>query len=455
MMKSQRLRQYLLLVVDVIVLFVALFATLWLRRGLPEAVRTMGVHVRYFSLIYAVLLVVYYVTGFYDLENNFDDPRFLGKILWTSILGALVGALYFYLDSSAPIGPRGVLALDALSTTFFMWLWRSTYSRISRKIMPRRRVAFVGNDPALPELIAEIQSRPNRGYEAVAFYDENGKPPPSPSITEFTDAESFIWMAQNLGISLVIIADERSLSEQTRMALISLIGPNIRFERLDSFYESFLRKIPIGTISDFWFLENIDLRAKRPYEVAKRGADIIMAAIVLLGFLPLWLIVALLVKLTSAGPVFFLQTRQGKGGKPFRIIKFRTMRSNGNNFSPTELKDDRITPIGNILRRVRIDEIPQFINILGGEMSFIGPRPERPELAGDLDRHVPYYKQRLLVKPGISGWDQVSGEYHSPSVADTYKKLQYDLYYIKNLSFTLDISILAKTITTVFARSGR
>jgi lipopolysaccharide/colanic/teichoic acid biosynthesis glycosyltransferase len=131
------------------------------------------------------------------------------------------------------------------------------------------------------------------------------------------------------------------------------------------------------------------------------------------------------------------------------------MRVAGNDFAPTGRKDPRITPIGNFLRRTRLDEVPQFYNILRGEMSFIGPRPERPELALDLERHVPYYRQRLLVKPGITGWDQVSGEYHSPSIEDTYKKLQFDLYYIKNLSFVLDVSIVAKTIATVFARSGR
>jgi FlaA1/EpsC-like NDP-sugar epimerase len=170
-MRPQRLRQYLLLLVDVLVLFAALFAALWLRRGLGEAVRTFGVHARYFSLIFAGLLLVYYVAGFYDLEKDFDDPRFFGKVFWTSLLGALVGALYFYLDSSAPIGPRGVLALDAISTTALIWLWRSSYSRISRKIMPRRRVVFVGKDQALAELIAEIQTHPSHGYEATAYYE--------------------------------------------------------------------------------------------------------------------------------------------------------------------------------------------------------------------------------------------------------------------------------------------
>jgi lipopolysaccharide/colanic/teichoic acid biosynthesis glycosyltransferase len=130
------------------------------------------------------------------------------------------------------------------------------------------------------------------------------------------------------------------------------------------------------------------------------------------------------------------------------------MRTNGNNFAPTEANDPRVTGFGNLLRKFRLDEIPQLVNIFIGEMSFIGPRPERPELAVDLERSIPYYKQRLLVKPGITGWDQVSGEYHSPSVEDTYKKLQYDLYYVKNMSVLLDISIFFKTIMTMLGRKG-
>ena len=454
MRASVRLRQYFLLAIDLVVLFAALFATLLLRRGLSEALATYMVHVRYFTIIFAAWLVIYYVAGFYDLETDFDEPRFFGKILWTSLLGALIGALYFYLYGRAPIGPKTVLALDAIFTTLLLWLWRFFYSRVSRVSMPKRRIAFVGNDRALPEIVAEIRAHPGHGYDATAFYDENGSAAPEKGMQEFRDAESFIWMARNLGISLVVIADERALSEQTRMALISLMGPDLRFMRLDSFYEYLLRKIPIGTISDFWFLENIDLRAKKPYEFAKRGVDLVLASLGLVAFLPIWLLVALAVKLTSAGPVFFTQTRLGRGENPFRIVKFRTMRVDKNDFAPTGKRDPRITPIGNLLRKTRIDEVPQFFNIIRGDMSFIGPRPERPELAEDLERHVPYYRQRLLVKPGISGWDQVSGEYHSPSIEDTYKKLQYDLYYIKNLSLVLDISIIAKTIATVFARAG-
>jgi lipopolysaccharide/colanic/teichoic acid biosynthesis glycosyltransferase len=130
------------------------------------------------------------------------------------------------------------------------------------------------------------------------------------------------------------------------------------------------------------------------------------------------------------------------------------MRIVDNDFGPTEPGDSRVTRLGNFMRKTRLDEIPQFLNILTGAMSFIGPRPERPELARGLEQEVPFYRQRLLVKPGLSGWDQVSGEYHSPSVEDTYKKLQYDLYYIKNMSLFLDISIFFKTLVTIFRRAG-
>jgi lipopolysaccharide/colanic/teichoic acid biosynthesis glycosyltransferase len=137
------------------------------------------------------------------------------------------------------------------------------------------------------------------------------------------------------------------------------------------------------------------------------------------------------------------------------MLKFRTMKINGNDGSMTKEKDDRITAVGNFLRKTRIDEIPQIINILRGEMSFIGPRPERPEYVSELAKQIPFYKTRLLIKPGISGWDQISGVYHSPSLEDTMEKLQYDLYYLKHRSIYFDLGIFLKTVATMLGRGGR
>ena len=180
-----------------------------------------------------------------------------------------------------------------------------------------------------------------------------------------------------------------------------------------------------------------------------------MSAFILLLTIIFWPIIAIIIKVESKGPVFFTQTREGKNGKLFKLYKFRTMKTEQNNYAPTTEKDNRITKFGNFMRVTRIDELPQMLNVLKGNMSLIGPRPERPELACELEKEIPFYRQRLIVKPGITGWDQVSGEYHSPSMEDTYKKLQFDLYYIKNQSIFLDISIFFKTIMTVFLKLGR
>jgi lipopolysaccharide/colanic/teichoic acid biosynthesis glycosyltransferase len=158
--------------------------------------------------------------------------------------------------------------------------------------------------------------------------------------------------------------------------------------------------------------------------------------------------------LAGDGPALIKQQRCGQNNKIFTKYKFRTMRIAANSGIPTVVNDDRVTSFGRLLRKTRLDELPQLWNVIRGDMSLIGPRPEQPGLAADLDLQVPFYRQRLLVRPGVSGWDQVSGEYHSPSVEDTYKKLQSDLYYIKNRSLFFDLQILLKTFMTIFSRSG-
>jgi lipopolysaccharide/colanic/teichoic acid biosynthesis glycosyltransferase len=151
----------------------------------------------------------------------------------------------------------------------------------------------------------------------------------------------------------------------------------------------------------------------------------------------------------------FTQERVGQNEQVFKMLKFRTMKVQGNDGSMTKEHDNRITGVGRCLRKTRLDEIPQLINILRGEMSFIGPRPERPEYVRDLAEKIPFYKTRLLIQPGISGWDQISGVYHSPSLEDTTEKLQYDLYYLKHRSIIFDCSIFLKTIATMLGREGR
>ena len=188
----------------------------------------------------------------------------------------------------------------------------------------------------------------------------------------------------------------------------------------------------------------------------KRIIDFTIVFIVLLIIWPILLLITIWLHFANKGAgAFFTQERPGKDGKIFKVIKFKSMTDERDENGKLLPNEKRLTKIGSIIRKTSIDELPQLINVLKGDMSLIGPRPERPELAIELEKEIPFYKQRLLVKPGITGWDQVSGEYHSPSIEDTYKKIQYDLYYIKNQSIFLEISIFFKTIMTVFLKLGR
>jgi lipopolysaccharide/colanic/teichoic acid biosynthesis glycosyltransferase len=256
-------------------------------------------------------------------------------------------------------------------------------------------------------------------------------------------------------IRAVVLAHDKNISYILQDILFELLHRHVYFFNIADFYETYLRRIPIDAVNELWLLRRIDLSIKGLYQYGKRAADVGLALAMLCGTVIFWPLIMVIIRVESPGPAFFLQRRVGLFGKEFNIIKFRTMREGGNRHEPTAAEDPRITGFGRLLRKTRVDEIPQCLNVLAGEMSFIGPRPERPELVNTLEREVPFYRQRLLVKPGLSGWDQVSGEYHSPSWEDTRKKLQYDLYYIKNMSLFLDLSIFFKTLVTIFMRAGR
>ncbi len=251
----------------------------------------------------------------------------------------------------------------------------------------------------------------------------------------------------------MLIADPHQ-STELRTNLFACLPLNLNIISLSHFYEAVTGRVPIEAINQMWFLENLSKGNKSYFNAIKRIMDIVLALGILIITAIFWLFIGLIIKIESKGPIFFKQIRAGKNSRLFTMIKFRTMTEDGNDRNPTAVNDRRVTALGSFLRKTRIDEIPQVINVLIGDMSFVGPRAERPELIGQLEQDIPFYRERMLVKPGLTGWDQISGEYHSPSRADTLKKLQYDLFYIKNRSLYLDLSIILKTIATVLSRSG-
>jgi exopolysaccharide biosynthesis polyprenyl glycosylphosphotransferase len=300
-------------------------------------------------------------------------------------------------------------------------------------------MAIVGSDLMTRKLLGELTDESASNRRTVK-YDE---------IEELPQQTSF---------SRIVIVD-RKIPEGSEAAR-ALLTLKLRGVKIESAVESFERmsgRIWIEGISSEWLIFANGFPSSKFYPKLKRGLDVTLAVLLLILTAPVMALIALLIKLDSPGPVIFKQERTGYAGSPFFIYKFRSMVHDAETTTGpmwAKKNDDRVTGIGSVLRRWRLDELPQIVNVLRAEMSFIGPRPERPYFVTLLCESVPYYDVRHYVKPGISGWAQVMYPYGA-SVEDAHQKLQYDLYYAKNLSFRLDVLILFKTLRVIFAGRGR
>ena len=452
---NNKFKKFILLAGDIGILYLSLYLTLLIRYWNKPTNELWQSHVGPFTIIFAAWILIFYISNLYDLNlaaNNANFFRLTAKGLLISILLSIA---FFYLTPQISIAPKRNLLIYVIIFAVLFSLWRQFFNWSLKSYLPKNNIAFVGLNNQVLELIKKLREKPHLGY-SVAFVvdDKNTGQKNIDGVPIFNDVSRLYSLISSKKITNIILTSDPHQSEELRTILFSCLPLKISYTDLPNFYENITGRIPIESINQMWFLENLSEGRKSLFSFAKRLYDFVLALLILFLTFIFWPIIGIVIKLESQGPVFFKQTRTGKGNRPFRIIKFRTMTVINNNFSPTAKDDNRITKFGSWLRRTRIDEIPQVINILQGEMSFVGPRPERPELIEELEGKIPFYNERLLVKPGLTGWDQVSGEYHSPSREDTLKKLQYDLFYIKNRSIYLDLSIILKTVATVISHKG-
>jgi sugar transferase (PEP-CTERM system associated) len=259
----------------------------------------------------------------------------------------------------------------------------------------------------------------------------------------------------NVDRVVVSLADARGKLPMDKLLDIRLES-GVTFDHLASVYEEYTGKIAVENLRPSWLIFSEGFRKTRILLATKRAIDLVVSAVGAVLAAPIMLIVALAIRFTSHGPILYHQRRVGLHGQVFTVHKFRTMKTDAERHTGpmwSTANDDRITSIGRVLRRTRLDELPQLWNVLIGEMSFVGPRPERPEFVSQLTEKIPFYGQRHVLKPGLTGWAQVRYTYGA-SVEDAIEKLQYDLYYIKNLSVALDVVIMLETIKTVILRRG-
>jgi sugar transferase (PEP-CTERM system associated) len=393
------------------------------------------------------------------LRSEKNQFSFYASLLRTSLVNLIIAVFLLYLTSSrlTSIKPQTVLILDIIIFTIIFIIWRQTFNYLIKTEAWANNVAIIGLNDKTLEIIKEINQRPQLGYRiklVITLPTDNGVSL-SLGIETINDNEKLPEEISKRKINSIISTIENDRYPELIDKIFTCLSLGINFFNYPSFYEKYTGKIPVTTIKQTWFLENLTENDKKLYERVKRIIDIITALIIGLITLPFIPLIIIAIKLESRGPLIFKQYRTGKDGKNFLVKKFRSMHVNAEKEGPqwASKNDPRSTNVGRLIRKTRVDEIPQLINVLKGEMSLIGPRPERPEFVETLEKEIPFYRERLMVKPGLTGWAQINFPYGA-SKEDALKKLQYDLYYIKNRSLILDLSILLKTARIVLSREG-
>ena len=399
---------------------------------------------------------------FADLYN----PRVIGDrrelfVRAVQALGAtsfLLAASYYWFPTLV-IG-RGVFAVSAALVIGVVVGWRVLFEWFVSNLGPRERLLLVGTSAATVSLARELHELKRQlGVEIVGFIDPDpamvGRPVLNPGVIGTVEDIPAIVRARAVDRVVVSLSDARGALPMDQLLGMKLSG--VAFAHLASIYEEYTGKIAVENLRPSWFIFSDGFKRSAWLPFVKRSLDVVLVVACLVLGAPVLAMVAALVWLTSEGPILYHQERVGRHGRVFTLHKFRSMRVDAEArtgavwASPDG--DPRVTSVGRFLRRSRLDELPQLWNILAGDMSFVGPRPERPTFVEKLTQEIPYYGQRHVVRPGLTGWAQVKYTYGA-SVEDALMKLQYDLFYIKNASLSLDLFILFSTIKTVVLRRG-
>ena len=426
-----------ILVPNIVLLYAALWLSVLLRYGQSPDYGTWLIYVKAFSLIYLFWLGVFFIFGFFDVQVFRRYSSLFFNLVSAMVVNFLLTVFYFYFQPNLILTPRRFLIILILVSFGLILIWDLFVKYFLKNRLIEGVYLFSFNNE-LSELEQRIQEHSYLGFRVLGHLNE----------ASLMSAE----LSKNSGI---ILPDNIGASTSVSTKLYQLRTLGVNFYNHADFYEQLLRRIYLSQINEIWFLENINYQEKRFYNLVKRLLDIILSLIGFIFFVVTFPIVALFIKLSSSGPIFFVQERVGKKGETFKVYKYRSMQAGPLNPENTwtSINDPRITKFGKFLRLSKIDEWPQFTNLLLGHMSLVGPRPEQPHIVEELKKKIPFYDERHLVKPGLTGWAQLN--IYAGNLEESKLKLQYDLYYIKHRSFLFDLEIILKTIYYIFTWQGR
>jgi len=450
-------RPVVLAVCETVAITLAVWLGSWLVLGREATLVFSGATLPKALLITLVCQVSLYYADLYELRVGDHRELFVGIVHALSATSFVLAAIYFWAPS-LEIAPRVFVA-----SVFFVMMsvagCRFAFEWLMGHTGPRERLLVVGTGPGAVSLARELfDRRQELGVEIVGFIDPDpsrvGAPVINPGVIGTIEDVPSIVRARNVNRVVVSLGDERGKLPMDTLLEMKLQG--VSFDHLASVYEELTGKIAVQNLRPSWLIFSEGFRNSRWVASAKRLIDLAAALSGLLVAAPIMALVALAVRLTSPGPVLYSQQRVGRQGRLFTVYKFRSMRQDAEAATGAvwaQKNDVRVTPIGRFMRKTRLDELPQLWNVLVGDMSLVGPRPERPEFVQRLTEQIPFFGMRHVVRPGLTGWAQVRYSYGA-SVEDAMQKLQYDLFYIKNLSIALDLFIILSTIKTVILRKG-
>jgi len=443
------MRSLLILIGDILIIPFSYVAGYYLRFGTLFGFREK-IALWFIPIIVLSYLAIFHFFDLYRLKKHYLT---LNSFLTISLSIAVAAVFVSFLNYAIflfPIG-RGILVIANLILLFSAFVWRAFCYQLFKYLIKPTRIMIVGAGEAGQE-ITQVTKQSGGDFEVVGFIEDD-----TSKIEKFASGEKIkilgtsdrlLTFAENHRIDQLILALEEKENPQVTKDILSARLKGIEVIDMPNLYQALKRRIPINYIDENWFLREKGFEHSTNILVmkVKRLIDIIVSSIILLISLPLWPLIAMFIKINSRGPVFYTHKRVGKNESLFSLYKFRSMidKAKEDEALWADKNDKRITLVGKILRKLHLDELPQFWNVIKGEMSLVGPRPERPEFVEELKKEIPYYSLRHFMKPGITGWAQVNYPYAS-SLKDSQEKMEYDLYYVYHMNLLFDANILLKT----------
>ena len=440
----------ILLLGDAAAFVAALWLSLLIRNLEAPTSELFLTHFTPFSILFVVWILVFYIAGLYEKHTVILKSRLPGILGRTQLASSALAVGFFYFIPFFGITPKTILFIHLFISFALILFWRTHGYFVVARSKPSNAV-LIGSGSEMKELLDEVNGNPIYDIKFISSVDlnradENGF---------WDEVVSYIY-SEDVSVVAIDLADENV--EPVLPHLYNLIFSKINFIDMHKIYEDIFNRVPLSLLKYNWFLENISTNPSGNYDVLKRLMDISISLILLVISLVLYPFIIIAIKLDDDGPIFIVQDRVGQNNKLVKIVKFRSMSIDDRGEYGKDRLPNKVTRVGKFLRKTRLDELPQLWDVLMGDLSFIGPRPELPALVKQYTEQIPYYNVRHLIKPGLSGWAQIYHEmhpHHGVDTTETKNKLSYDLYYIKNRSLFLDIKIALRSLKILLSIAGR